>query len=116
MVTGKRGKYRKERYLASGCDRVARDGHHYGSSSFGCTSFYKVSREIVPEAMAITPHSLSPTYVFFFSVLPLAGQGGGWCLDTFSTTRYPSSNSLQNLFQVAVYSLCSLYFAGPSGG
>jgi len=47
----------------------------------------------------------------FFSVLAPAGRGGGRCLDTFSTTRYLSSNSLQSWFRVADF-----YLAGPPGG
>ena len=61
------------------------------------------------------PHVAPVPCVCFFSVLAPADRGGGRCLDTFSTMRYPSSNSLQSWFRVAVYSLSDWHLAGLPG-
>ena len=143
-MTGKRGKDRKEKNLASSQDRVSRDSHHHGSSGiplvrhscvcrwwgspqflcasvvgfsslFGHMALYKVFGKIVLQAMARTPRSPSPMHAFFLFVLAPAGRGRCWCLGIFSTTKYPSSNSLESCFWAAVYSLSGLHLAGPHG-
>ena len=120
-----RVKDRKERNLASSGDRVARDSHHHGSS--GVPS---VRSSCVHQWWGSPPYLVVQPFIrcsgrprvppvpcmCFFSVLAPAGRGGGRCPDTFSTTMYPSSNSLQGWFGVAVYSLSGLSLAGLPGG
>jgi len=132
MVTGNRGKDRKEKNLASGSDSVARGSHRHGSSGallvcnfYVCRwwgspcclvarPFVRCSGRLFPRQWHI-PHVL-PFPCMAFSVLALAGCGGGQCPDTFSTATHPSSNSFRGWFQVAFYSLSGLYLAGPPGG
>ena len=127
-------KERKERNLASSRDGVTRYSHHHGSSSvplvhssceyrwWGCLRRLVTRPFIGCSGSCSLGNGTYPMFpqshacVFFFSVLAPADRGRGWCLDTFSSTRYPSSNFLQSLFWAVVYSVSCLYLAGLPGG
>ena len=132
-ATGKTGKDRKERNLASSWDRIARDCQHHGSSSIPLFHSFSEHRWWgSPRRLVTWPfircsgrlflrqrhisHMPPVLCMCFFSVLVPAGQTGFWCLDTFSAVMYWSSNSLRGWFWVVVYSLSGLYLAGPPEG
>jgi len=111
-VTARRGKDRKERNLASSRDRVAGDSHHHRSSGIPLVWSVSVHRwwgsphclvsrplirclgRLLPRQWHV-PHVPPIPCMFFFSVLDPAGQGGGCCLDMFSTTIYPCTCPLR---------------------